>query len=551
MVILHINHTLQKYTMGFFEMMTVFSRLFFAIILCLPLLTLDNVVWAETKTNNTLERPPTLRVESTKSLLKPITHQTVLTLSLKEAITLALRDNLSARNAYLSRLTDRFALKVAHEEFKPRLSMVASSHYNALYNTTTSRHNTDFNQSVGGNASLRLPTGGELGVTVNTAHRDNGNNNNGNYATNVNLNVSQPLLRGAGLTVGQANLVFAQWSEISSRLSFRDSLSRVVNTVIGQYRRYVSSTRALRTEERSMERAEQQLEIQQALLDAGRIARFDLVRSQATLARQKLSLQRSQNALREEEVSLLRTLRLPAETTLKLDSTIQLKPLPTLTLNQVMKMAFQHRVDYQQTKLALEQSQLALKIAENNQLWDLNLAASYSLSGSAKNVTGALNDIVPDTQGDYSVGLNLTVPLGKKLSQKQSLLGARVALLRVRNSLITSEEDIRLELTRKLEEIKLLWQQIALSKEALKLTKQELENEQVKLNAGRSDSLSLVNANDNLIEAENSYVSIQLAYLNSLTALDSALGITLSKWGITINADISEDQLDNYSIQRR
>jgi outer membrane protein TolC len=242
---------------------------------------------------------------------------------------------------------------------------------------------------------------------------------------------------------------------------------------------------------------------------------------------------------------------LPAETTLKLDSTIQLKPLPTLTLNQVMKMAFQHHMGYQQTKLALEQSKLALKIAENNQLWDLNLAASYSLSGSAKNVTGALNDIVPDTQGDYSVGLNLTVPLGKKLSQKQSLLGARVALLRARNSLITSEEDIRLELTRKLEEIKLLWQQIALSKEALKLTKQELENEQVKLNAGSSDNLSLVNANDNLIEAENSYVSIQLAYLNSLTALDSALGITLSKWGITINADISEDQLDNYSIQRR
>ncbi len=553
MVVLYVNHTLQKYTYGLLEMMTVLSRLFLAVILYLSLLTLGAFAWAETQTNAVLERPPTLHTKSPQSIAnrKPIPHQTVLALSLKEAITLALRDNLSARNAYLSRLMDRFSLKVANDEFKPHLSMVANSGYNALYNATTSRHNTDFAQSVGGNASLRLPTGGEVGVTVNASHANNSGSSNGNYATNVNLNVSQPLLRGGGLTIGQANLVSAQRSEISSQLSFRDSLSGIVNTVISQYRSYVSSTRALHTDERSMERAEKQLEIQQALLDAGRIARFDLVRSQADLARQKLSLQRSQNALREEEVNLLRTLRLPAETTLKLDSAIQLKPLPTLNLKQVMKMAFQHRVDYQQAKLGLEESKLALKIAENSQLWDLDVSASYALSGSANNVTGVLGDVVPNTHGDYAVGLNLTVPLGKKLSQKQSLLSARVALLRTRNGLIELEENIRLELTRKLEEIELLWKQITLSKEALKLTKQELDNERIKLNAGSADSTDLINANDHLIDSENSHVSVQLAYLNALTELDEALGITLSKWGIRINAEITEDQLDNYSIQRR
>lgn len=544
-----MNHTLQNILMGFFEM-TALSRLFLAVILSFSLLTLSAFAWAETPTNGVLERPPTFQAKSPPSIanLKPITNKTVLALSLKEAIALALRDNLSARNAYLSRLLDRFSLKIANDEFKPHLSMVANSGYNALYNATTSRHNTNFGQSVGGNVSLRLPTGGEVGVTVNTAHSDN---SNGNYATNVNFNVNQPLLRGGGLTIGQANLVSAQRSEISSQLSFRDSLSGIVNTVIRQYRSYVSSTRALRIDKHSMQRAKEQLETQQALLDAGRIARFDLVRSQADLARQKLSLQRSKNALREEEVNLLRTLRLPAETTLKLDSAIQLKPLPTLTLKQIMKMAFQHRVDYQQAKLALEGSKLALKIAENDQLWDLDVSASYALSGSANNVTGALGDVVSNTHGDYTVGLNLTVPLGKKLSQKQSLLSARIALLRTRNGLIELEENIQLELTRKLEEIKLLWKQITLSKKALKLTKQELENERIKLNAGSSDSTDLINANDHLINSENSHVSIQLAYLNALTELDDALGVTLSKWGIRINAEITEDQLDNYSIQRR
>jgi outer membrane protein TolC len=509
--------------------------------------------WAKPQTSGVLERPPTLPIQSPQSRvnLKSTTNKTVLALSLKEAIALALRDNLSARNAYLSRLVDRFALNVANDAFKPHLSMVANSGYNALYNATTSRHNTNFDQSVGGDASLRLPTGGEIGVSVNTAHTNNSNNSNGNYATNVNVNVSQPLLRGGGLTVGQASLVSAQRSEISSQLSFRDSLSSVVNTVIRQYRSYVSSTRALRIDELSMKRAEDQLETQQALLDAGRIARFGLVQSQADLARQKLNLQSSKNALRAEEVNLLRTLRLPAETALRLDSTIQLKPLPTLTLEKMIKLAFQQRVDYQQVKLALADSKLGLKLAENAQLWDLNVAASYALSGSANDITGALNDIVPDTQGDYAVGVNLTVPLGENLSQKQSLLSARVALLKTRNSLIELEEDIRLELTRKREEIQLLWQQIPLSKEALKLTQQELENERIKLNAGSSDNDDLINVNDRLIRSENSHVSLQLAYLNALTDLDDALGVTLSKWGISINAEISEDQLESYSIQRR
>jgi len=219
--------------MGFFEMMTVLRRLFLTVILCLSLLLLGSFAWAETQTNNILERPPALNSVSTKLSLNSIAHKTVLTLSLKEAIALALRDNLSARNAYLSRLTDRFALKVANDEFKPQLSMVANSNYNALYNTTTSRHNSAFNQGIGGNVSLRLPTGGEVGVTVDMAHRNNVNNtNNNDYTTNVNLNISQPLLRGGGLTVGQASLVSAQRSEISSQLSFRDSLSSVVNTVI-------------------------------------------------------------------------------------------------------------------------------------------------------------------------------------------------------------------------------------------------------------------------------------------------------------------------------
>jgi outer membrane protein TolC len=539
--------------MGFSEMMTVLSRLFLAVILYLSLLTFGAFAWAKPQTSGVLERPPTLPVQSPQSIvnLKSTANKTVLALSLKEAIALALRENLSARNAYLSRLVDRFALNVANDAFKPHLSMVANSGYNALYNATTSRHNTNFDQSVGGNASLRLPTGGEIGVSVNTAHTNNSNNSNGNYATNVNVNVSQPLLRGGGLTVGQASLVSAQRSEISSQLSFRDSLSSVVNTVIRQYRSYVSSTRALRIDELSMKRAEDQLETQQALLDAGRIARFGLVQSQADLARQKLNLQSSKNALRAEEVNLLRTLRLPAETALRLDSTIQLKPLPTLTLEKMIKLAFQQRVDYQQVKLALADSKLGLKLAENAQLWDLNVAASYALSGSANDITGALNDIVPDTQGDYAVGVNLTVPLGENLSQKQSLLSARVALLKTRNSLIELEEDIRLELTRKREEIQLLWQQIPLSKEALKLTQQELENERIKLNAGSSDNDDLINVNDRLIRSENSHVSLQLAYLNALTDLDDALGVTLSKWGISINAEISEDQLESYSIQRR
>ncbi len=451
-------------------------------------------------------------------------------MNLAEAVALALQQNRIVENAYLNRILDKFDLQLADDEFAPQYNIGSSVQYDSYYQDPDGR---DARHSYGANASvtLNVPTGGQFALTA--AHNASIDDSD-DYQDSVTLGFSQPLLKGGGVTVGTASWVFAQRAELSNLLNLESTLSDVIVNIIKQYRSYVSAVRGLEITRLSLQRSQEQLEITRELINSGRLPQVELVQSETDVANQELDLRSTENDLDAARITLLRLLRLPPETQLELSESLQVAAYDR-ELEELKRLAFNHRNDYAQAQISVENAELELALAQNNQLWQLDAEVSYGLSRSGDNNPVPLEKLDSPQQGDVTVGLQLSIPLSD-LSQRRQLVAAKISLQQARNALQELEEDIVFELLNAHRDLQIRWEQLALTKRSLELSRKQLELEQEKLKVGRSSSFQVVSFQNSLVEAENSYLDAQIAYLNALTDLDQLLGTTLQHWGVTVES---------------
>ncbi|WP_459869381.1 TolC family protein [Endothiovibrio diazotrophicus] len=463
-------------------------------------------------------------------------------LDLKGAIHLAIQHNLSVQNAYLGRIADRYGYRVAYDGYAPQVSVSG-------YTSTDSDFN-DGARTLDNGAGLELTTtvknriGGEWAVTG--SHDESFPEGDGQSFDNaMTLSYTQPLLQGAGRTVGSAPLTYADWQEESSVLSLKSTLMGVVNAVVEAYRSYLLAQRSLRLTRLSLERAERQLETNRELIAAERLAAVELVQSQADVAGQRLSLRSAENTVDAARVALLRLLRLPETAQPELSEVIEPQPL-TLSVEQAEKIALANRPDFRLGEIARERGELDRKLARDAQRWQLDLSVQYQLASSGERLRESVDDLGQPRKGDYAVGVSLTVPIGS-LSQKQQVVDAAVALAEARNNMVDLRESIRLELVDALRDIAIRWDEIALAEQSLELSRRQLELEREKLATGRSSSFQVISYQNQLLSTENQHLTAQIDYLNALTQLDASMGVTLQRWGIEL---LPDDQLDEHAVPR-
>ena len=466
----------------------------------------------------------------------PVEAARTIPITLAEAIALALRNNISIKNAYLSRISDKFSLVVAKDEFWPQFSTSASYSHTSTFDDTTMRYDdtADASREVG--VTLQLPTGGQLALTetLTGSFARTGDS----FTSTRALSLTQPLLQGGGLTAGMASLTSAKYSEQSSVLSLKSTLISLVTQVIKQYRTYYLAERSVEIARLSLERSQAQLKMTKALIKARRQPEVELIQAQAALANQRLSHKSAINSANTARFALLNLLRLNESVRLRLIEPITVAR-SRLRLKQVLKVAYENRPDYLQSLISVKSAELQKKVAENDKLWQLDLSAEVTMSGTG-DTRGATsrNRSIHEDHPDTVVGLTLTIPLND-ISKDQALLNAKIALIQANNDKVSSHESIRLEIINLLNNLEISLEQVELAKQSLELSRKQLKLEQQKLKAGRSSNFQVVSYQNELTSAENNYLSTQISYLNSLTDLDQSMGTTLDHWGVTIKKDKS------------
>ncbi len=455
-------------------------------------------------------------------------------ITMPDSIFLALRHNRTIESAYLNRISQKYGLAVAEDEFIPDLTITTKGTRSYSDGTPDTRSTTS-NAGVSFNVSERIQTGGQFNfvwdndVTKTTSGQYS---RDSSYAASWNLTFSQPLLRGGGIDVNTASQNIARLSEEQNILSLKSTIMSTITSVITTYRSYLQTFRQLSIADSSLKRAKHLLSVNKALIDAGRMARVEIVQTKADIANREFNLLSSENNLDRARLSLIQILDIEKQTMIDVVEEGKVKPVHP-SLKDCTKIALKNRPDYLQALISLKIAKINLEVAKNNRLWDLNFDAGVTQSGDHYKLNRAEKRLGDIGRPDWNVGLNLSIPFGD-VARHQSYVSSEIGLRNQRIALHELKENVEIEIEDKVRDVEMKLRQLELARLARDLSRQKLDIENEKLKSGRTTNFQIVTFENDLVSAENSELDAMISYQNALTNLDLALGTTLKTWKIRV-----------------
>lgn len=455
--------------------------------------------------------------------------KTVLRLSIREAILLALRYNPNIQNVELDRIVQRYQLRLANNEFELQYALGASG------STQKSRFN-----GVGSATSNTLIASPELGLKTKLGTKaslsiDNNVGFNNSYNPVLNFSLTQPLLRGFGSSVNEVSLLDAIDSEWLNKLNLQQSVVDQVTQVIMAYRTLILSGNNLQNQRLQLKEAKKSYDINEKKIKAGQLEPTGNIQQSYQIESLSLMVEQAENDFSIASQDLLQTIGLDPEMHLSVPSDVTLKELIVPDLKKSIETALNHNTGYLAQKMALRADERAYKVAKNQQLWQLDLAGNVQ-SGVVNDVTGlngGVRGIYNGNNVTQTARVTLTVPL-HDLNRRSQLINAKVRLEKDRINLVAAKRALVTNITNTINNIQSLAKRYELAQKQVKLAVQSYTLEKKKQQAGISSALDVNNTQNQLIQAQSGLISAKIAYLNQLSALQRTLGTTLDYWQIKL-----------------
>ena len=452
-------------------------------------------------------------------------------LTLKEAILLTLKNNRQLVNARLDREVQRFSLRISENRFRPHVTV------GPYLERSRTDPSTDVTRAgVWTAVTLLVVTGGELGVRWSGGGIGGDVPSSDRYSNELRFTFKQPLLRGAGIGINRAPVDIARLTEEINVLALKQTIIDVISSVIGRYLAHIQAERRVDIRVESLRRARDLLAVNQELVRTGRMARRDIVQTEADIARRELDLIATQNGLDAARLALTDILDIDGRTRLRLSDTLtgvlDLEPTPGDVADSVAT-ALRARPDYLQALLAIRNAETRVRVAGDKRLWDLSASVSADSAHADEDFLAAASRF---RNIDYSVRLDLTVPLGPAAVDpgEREYANAVIDLRKARNDLMDLRQRIDIEVSNAVREVELSGRQVELAHTVRELARQKTEIEREKLRLGLSSNFRLVKFEDDLVSAENTELDAAISYLGALASLDRVLGTTLENWDIKV-----------------
>jgi len=452
-------------------------------------------------------------------------------LTLNDAILLALENNRQLKNQYLDRIIQRNQLEVAEDifapDFAPRASLgIDGSDSNLLPFPNTGGLN--LSTTVG----LRLPNGATIDLTWNANSTLNGDDTSlNNLGQNLELNVTQPLLRGAGSEINRLPIKRARLTEKSNILQLKSSLISTITNVITAYRSLVQSQQGLEIQEQALEDAKERLEEINTLIEFGRRARVDAVTFQQNIAERELGVLRAKSSLENQKLNLIAILDIERDIEVVAED-IQTVEAPVFNLEEITELALLNKPSYLQQQIAIETAELALLQAEDDLRWQLDLGASYN------NTLNTLNEIT----GEFRADISLSQEFGEIKDRKLELKRSQIGLVQAQNNLLEERQNLEIDVANAIRSVNLSFEEVKLARQATELAERQLQIQRDKLSLGADDANAqeVVRAQQAVVQARNAELAAKIDYQNSLTNLWETLGTTLEELDIEFNDGLGE-----------
>lgn len=461
--------------------------------------------------------------------LPVLCHAAVLSLSLSDAILLAVRENPNVQTAQLNYILQKYALEIQQWQFQPHYNLQATQTTARNYSVTAGGAVTTNVTGIEPAATLLTPFGTQLTLTAN-------NNITNHYNPGVSLQIMQPLLRGFGRPIVEAALYNAMDSEKISRLNITAALRNTATSVINAYIDVVLAEHLLVIDQQALIRAQASVKQTELFIKAGHKAGMERVAVQADVANAEAQIENDKNNLNQRRYELLMAIGLDPNTRIKLHQVdlkqlIRKYSLPTLT--DAKQQMLEHDIQYQIDQITLHGTiERSVVAAEDNTRWQLNLTLNSATGyGNGGGANAGVNSLVNGVNQTNMAMLNLTIPLDDRTA-KLALVSAKIARQQAQRALQQEKWSKETGIINSWHNIDSAARSVHFAENAQRLQQKTYQISLQKYTYGLIDSLELQTAQQHYRAAEQALLNAKINYLKFLVNLDLLTGNTLKTWDI-------------------
>ena len=486
--------------------------------------------------------------------------------TLEQCIQLALENNLSLRiTNYQPRLA-ALNLRGAYGAYDPRFSLGGTDSFreskgrqNPLEFTIPSSETDSFRHNIGLNGVTPFGTRYSMGLNSSeTTGTDSRDFPFGSYGTGFSASITQPLLRGAWIDGTRMNIKLQKQQVENSSLTVIRQITQTVSNVELAYYALIASRENVKVAEETLALTEKNFSNQKRRAEVGTLAKSQLPQLEAELYSQKASLLSVQNNYADSVNTLKRLLTddFGAAQAAELLPVGELNPVQTVfSLNDSWDKALNQRPEILQSQISLENADIRLRYNKNQLYPQLDLRATYGLSGSDSAVVkfrdktipfvesgasfnNAFRDVRRGDYPNYSIGLQFSIPIpnrSARASYETAQEQKEQAVLQHKEL----EQSIMVEIDRLIRDAEYRFEQITVSRQARLSSELALQNETKRYNEGAIENYQVLQAQRDLTNRRYSEINAKVQYLTALSRLAQAEGSTLDN--NNINVDFEEE----------
>lgn len=364
---------------------------------------------------------------------------------------------------------------------------------------------------------------------------------NPSISNQMQLRISQPLLRGGWFAVNLSNLRQEQNNLEIACEQLRSDTDELIFNVQKTYWDLVYALEDLEVKRESLKLAEILKRDNEEKYKAGTMTQLDVIHAKYEISTRKNEVLQAMTIL-ENSMDTLRQFVDPegikspfVEEWYPVDRPLQ-KGNTFPELIDALKEAFQNRGDWQELLLNYENARLDEESTRNELLPALDIASSISYSGIGSNARDPFNDVIDREFDTWSFEFSFEFPIGNR-SARARYLKASLNRRKIQADIEELRSRIHVDIRSSIREILSTHDSIKQTREALKLAREQLKGEQVRLDVGKSTSYKVLEIQEDLAQARTNERRALLDFMIARAQLEKAKGTILRYYGL---ADINK-----------
>ncbi len=416
------------------------------------------------------------------------------------------------------------------------------------------------------NFSQMLPDGATYNVNFSGVK----STTNSSFATlnpaltsNFGVSFTQPLIKNRGGYINRIQITMARSRLRKTEFDLRDAVLTLLLNAENAYWDLVGARENLKVAEEALQLSDKALQRSKLELKLGALSPLDIFQPEQVYAtaeigvsQAKFTVEQAENALRRQiGADLDPSIRnLPIEAT---ESVLPPADTGKLDAEEAVTAAIRSRPDLMSANQLLDLDDLQIRNVRNQLLPDLSLTGRYlaqgtggvvyqktnvfDQSGNASTILqinpGGFNDALSQMFGFgypvYAFGLTLRLPIRNR-SAAADMADAVVSKKRDSLTVRTTQQQIRLDVLQAVSQVESSKQSVKLAQVALDFSQKRLDAEQKKYDLGTSTIYFVLQAQQDLVTAQNTLVQNSVQYRRNLLNLLRKQGTLLEERGIVL-----------------